>query len=250
MLRNIVIIITLALLTTSFALGQESAQIMVVAGKIHQDYQWIFNEDDAEVLVSLQGPQGEKFSAVLYPESVAYAKIFSSFSGYVARVGDNVTVFVSHEGTDLWTNSHTLNKEDINSGVCVVDIKPIQEENNQSSIMVIAGHIDETFQGFFNDPVTEIIISLGDTDISGKVVDDGWTYTGVFITLDNGYVAEIGDIVTVAIYKDGINLWERSRQVTQEEIKRTVIVIDLGQVITNTGIRGRRLSVTWGSLKR
>ena len=236
------------LLTANFVFGQESAQIMVVTGRIHQEYQWIFDEDDAEVLVSLHGREGEKYPAVLYPESVVYARIFLALSGHVAQVGDNATVFVNHDGVNLWTDSHRLDRDDINSGTCVIDIKPTQDEKEQSPIMVIAGHVDEAFREIFNDPETEIVISLGDVHIPGKIVDDGQTYTGIFIALD-GYVAEIDDIVTVTIYKNGIALWERYRPVTQGDLERAVIVINLEQVITTADVKRRSVLVTWGSLK-
>ncbi|MFA4881112.1 MAG: hypothetical protein WC650_05875 [Candidatus Doudnabacteria bacterium] len=227
-----------------FARGEEAqgTQVFVVSGKLDKVYQWLLNNPRVVIKISKNGADAE---ATLYPESASYAAIYISFSGYAAKSGDEISVGVYYDGLRIWSKSYKTTPENIAQAGCTINIEPTITSEEKTQLIVVGGHIDETIHDLLL--TTTIIVELNGVKIPAEI-HENMTYTATFITF-GGYVAGIGDVVTISMDKNGLELFSKKHILTQTEINEKACIIDLG--LSSTAISPRKIcSTTWGALKR
>jgi len=218
----------------------QGTQVFVVSGKVDKAYQWILNNPNAVVKVSKNGSESE---ARVYAETTSYAKVYISFSGYVAKSGDEISVGVCYDALKIWSKSYKVTPEDIAQASCTVNIDATSTED-KTQLIVVGGHIDETIQDLL--PAT-IIVDLNGVQVPATIHENN-TYTATFMVFE-GYVAGVSDTVNVVIEKNGVKLFSKKHTLTQTEINEKACIIDLQ--LASTVISPRKIChTTWGAVKR
>ncbi|MDD5626668.1 MAG: hypothetical protein PHW01_01455 [Patescibacteria group bacterium] len=129
---------------------------------------------------------------------------------------------------------------------CAINIEPAKTgTEDKTQLMIVGGYIDETIQDLL--PTTTIIVELNGVKIPAEI-HENMTYTATFITF-GGYVAGVGDAVTISMDKNGVELFSKKHILTQTEINEKNCIIDLGLSSTATSPL-KICPTTWGALKR